>query len=159
MGSHRVGHDWSDLAAAAAGTMLCYLSMLSHVWLFETPWTVAHQAPLSMWFPRQEYWNELPFPPPGDFQDPGIKPWSHALQADSLLLSHQVSLWLRTIVDKKTWELDDFLIFIKTIASELNPDLLFEIPGQEDPLEKEITTNCWNQLLQIQEIAKGLHMI
>ena len=38
-----------------------------------TPWTVAHQAPLSMEFPRQEYWNGLPFPPPGDLPDPGIK--------------------------------------------------------------------------------------
>jgi len=39
--------------------------MLSHVWLFVTPWTVAHHAPLFMEFSRQEYWNELPFPPPG----------------------------------------------------------------------------------------------
>ena len=38
-----------------------------------TLWTVAHQVPLSMGFPRQEYWNELPFPPPGDLPDPGIK--------------------------------------------------------------------------------------
>ena len=38
-----------------------------------TPWTVAHQAPLSMGFSRQEYWSGLPFPPPGDFPDPGIK--------------------------------------------------------------------------------------
>ena len=39
-----------------------------------TPWTVAHQAPLSMGFPRQEYWSGLPFPSPGDLPDPGIKP-------------------------------------------------------------------------------------
>ena len=39
---------------------------LSHVWLFATPWTVAHQPPLSMRFARQEYWNGLPCPPPGD---------------------------------------------------------------------------------------------
>ena len=51
---------------------------------FVTPWTVAHQAPLSMGFPRQEYWSRLPFPPPGDLPDPGIKPMSLALQADSL---------------------------------------------------------------------------
>ena len=42
---------------------------LSHVQLFMTPWTVAHQAPLSMGFPRQEYWSGLPFPPPGDLPD------------------------------------------------------------------------------------------
>ena len=50
--------------------------------------TVAHQAPLSMGFPRQEYWSGLSFPPPGDLSDPGIKPRSLALQADSLPLSH-----------------------------------------------------------------------
>ena len=38
-----------------------------------TPWTVAHQAPLSMGFSRQEYWSGLPFPPPGDIPDPGIE--------------------------------------------------------------------------------------
>ena len=43
---------------------------LSHVWLSATLWTVAHQAPQSMGFPRQEYWSGLPFPPPGDFSQP-----------------------------------------------------------------------------------------
>ena len=46
-----------------------------------TPWTVAHQAPLSMKFSRQEYWNGLPFPSPGDLLDPGIKPVSLASPA------------------------------------------------------------------------------
>ena len=48
-------------------------------------WTVAHQAPLSIGFFRQEYWSGLPFPSPGDLPDPGIEPRSSALQADSLL--------------------------------------------------------------------------
>ena len=48
------------------------------------PWTVAHQAPLSMGFSRQEYWSGLPFPSPEDLSDPGIEPRSPALQADSL---------------------------------------------------------------------------
>ena len=48
-----------------------------------TPWTVAHQASLSMEFPRQEYWSGLLFPSPGDLPDPGIKLASPALQADS----------------------------------------------------------------------------
>ena len=47
------------------------------------PWTVARQALLSMGFPRQEYWSGLPFPSPGDLPNPGIKPRSPALQADS----------------------------------------------------------------------------
>ena len=50
-----------------------------------TPWTRAHQAPLPMGFSRQEYLSGLPFPSPGDLPDPGIKPVSPALQADSLL--------------------------------------------------------------------------
>ena len=48
------------------------------------PWTVAYQAPLSMGFPRQEYWNGLPCPPPGALPNPGIKPRSPSLQTDSL---------------------------------------------------------------------------
>ena len=57
---------------------------LSHVRLFAIPWTVAHQAPLSMGFSRQEYWSGLPSPSPGDLPDPGIEPRSLALQADAL---------------------------------------------------------------------------
>ena len=51
----------------------------------ETSWTVARQAPLSMGFSSQEYWSGLPFPSPEDLPDPGIKPGSPTLQADSLL--------------------------------------------------------------------------
>ena len=59
----------------------------SCVRLFVTPWTEALQAPLSMGCSRQEYWNGLPFPPPGDLPDPGTKPMSPvspALQEESL---------------------------------------------------------------------------
>ena len=51
----------------------------SRVQLLVTLWTVAHQAPLSMGFSRQEYWSGLPFPSPGDLLDPGIKLGSPAL--------------------------------------------------------------------------------
>ena len=61
---------------------------LSHVQLFVTPWTVACQAPLSMGFLSQKYWDGLPLPPPGDPPDPGIEPVSPTLQVDSLPLSH-----------------------------------------------------------------------
>ena len=63
--------------------------VLSHVQLFATLWIVAHHAPLSVGFSRQEYWSGVPFPPPGDLPDPGMKsgsPASLALQADSLPL-------------------------------------------------------------------------
>ena len=49
------------------------------------PWTVAHQALLSMGFSGQEYWSGLSFPSPGDLPNPGTEPRSPALQADSLL--------------------------------------------------------------------------
>ena len=63
----------------------CKCSSLSCAWLFATLWTVAHQAPLSMKFSSQEYWSGLPFPLPGDLPNPGIKPRSPALEANSLL--------------------------------------------------------------------------
>ena len=56
---------------------------------FATPWTVAHQAPLSMEFSRQVYWSGLLFPSPGDLSDPGIKSMSPILLANFLLLIHQ----------------------------------------------------------------------
>ena len=62
----------------------CYLVTKSCLDSFATPWTTAHQAPLFMGFPKQEYWNGLPFPFPGDIPDPGIEPMSPALQVDSL---------------------------------------------------------------------------
>ena len=68
--------------------------LLGCVRLSATPWTVAHQVPLSMEFSRQEYWCGLPCPPPGDLPDTGIKPASLAWQVDSLPLSQQGSLGL-----------------------------------------------------------------
>ena len=59
---------------------------------FVTTFTIAHQSPLSLGFPRQEYWSGLPFPSLGDLPKPGIKPESPSFQADSLPLSHQGSL-------------------------------------------------------------------
>ena len=57
--------------------------MLDHFRLFVALWTIALEAPLFMGFPRQEYWSGLPFPPPGDLPDPGIKLGSLALEADA----------------------------------------------------------------------------
>ena len=58
------------------GKVYTCVQMISHVRLFVTPQTVAHQAPLSVELPRQECWSWLPFPPPGDRPNPGIKPAS-----------------------------------------------------------------------------------
>ena len=62
----------------------CGHQSLSCVWVFAIPWTVPFQAPLSIEFPRQEYWRELSFLSSADLPDPGIKPEYPALQADSL---------------------------------------------------------------------------
>ena len=69
---------------------------LSRVWLSATPQTIACQASLSMKFSRQEYWSGWPFPSPGALPNPGIKPRSPALQADSLL----IELWRKTARQK-----------------------------------------------------------
>ena len=66
--------------------ILCCAESLSRVCLFATPWTVAHQAPLSMGISRQEYWSGLQCPPPGDLPNPGTEhtsPAAPALEADS----------------------------------------------------------------------------
>ena len=57
---------------------------LSRVRIFEISWTVAHQAPQSVEFSRQEYWSGLPFPSSGDLPNPGIEPTPPVLRADSL---------------------------------------------------------------------------
>ena len=68
---------------ATMGLLAKWVS-LSSVRVCVTPWTVAHQAPLSMWFSRQEHWSGLPLPPPRYLPDPGIEPRSLALLVDSL---------------------------------------------------------------------------
>ena len=71
---------------------------------FETPWTVACQAPLSMGFPRQKYWNGLPFPSPEGLPNLGIKPTS-ALALDSLSLSPGELTYIYLIEFTQTWRL------------------------------------------------------
>ena len=58
--------------------------LLSHVRRLATPWTIAYQVPPFMGFSMQEYWSGLPFTFLGNLPDPGIEPWSPALQADAL---------------------------------------------------------------------------
>ena len=93
-------HQWSVLSPANRNvySFLFYACVLSHVGLFATLWTVAQQVPLPMGFSRQEYWNGLPFPSPGDLPYPGIKPRSPALQADSL----PTELWGKPIYMRPT---------------------------------------------------------
>ena len=91
---------------------VCVLSHFSCVHLFAAFQTVAHQAPLSMEFSRQEYWSGLPCPPPGDLPNPGVKPKS--------LMSPALTDWFFTTGG--TWEAlfhvfkipNDLLIFLNS---------------------------------------------
>ena len=92
-----VGSGWLWKAHTASFCWICCTLAGSPLLLFSrwvvsdfvNPWTVAHPAPLSMGFLRQEYWSGLLFPSPGDRPDPGIEPAFPVTQADSLPLSHQ----------------------------------------------------------------------
>ena len=69
-----LGQDTLHLSGLFSSSTKCVcVCMLSHVQLFATPWTIAHQAALSMEFSRQEYWSELQFPTLGDLPEPGIE--------------------------------------------------------------------------------------
>ena len=84
-------HPWSSTKWQL---LLPLLSQISHVQIFAALWIVAHQAPLSMGFSRQQYWTRLPWSPPGDLPNPGTESrslTSPALWVDSLLLSRRGS--------------------------------------------------------------------
>ena len=84
---------WGPWVLKSTGPWWCDgVQLLRCVWVFATPWVVACQAPLSIGFPRQEYWSGLPFSPPGDFPTQGLSLYLLHWQADSLLLRHQGSL-------------------------------------------------------------------
>ena len=93
MGSQRVGHDWACITCSFYNSLsmspiiqiVCmHAKSLQLCPTLYDLWTGAHQGPLSLGFSRQENWSGLPCPPPGDLQNPGIKPRSPTLQADSL---------------------------------------------------------------------------
>ena len=106
--------------------------MLSHVPLFVTLWTVAHQAPLSVGFPMQEYWTGLPLPPQGDLPDPGIKP---------VFLTSPV-LAGRFFTTSTTWEAQETvlvgfnLLLLQLTEKAMAPHsstLAWKIPWMEEP--------------------------
>ena len=76
IGAQKEGH-WepgaSEHSVLLTEKVVAVVQSLSHVRLIAAPWTAACQATLSIGFPRQEYWSELPFPSPGDLPNPGIK--------------------------------------------------------------------------------------
>ena len=86
---HRVTKSWTRLSNCVCSVMFDS---------FVSPWTIAHQVPLSMEFSRQENWSGLPFPSPGDLPNTGIEPRSPALQADCLLTEPQGKLPLDCLI-------------------------------------------------------------
>ena len=88
--------DMEELTQSSVCVCVCVCVSLSCVQLFATSYTVAHQAPLSMEFPRQEYWSGLPFPSPGDLPDPRIEPMSPALH--TVWASKEATPNLRTMI-------------------------------------------------------------
>ena len=79
------------------------MQCVSRLVVSDSPWTVAHQAPLSMGFPRQESWSGLPFPSPGDLLDQGIEPGYPTSQVDSLLSElpgkpQEVQFWMQNCI-------------------------------------------------------------
>ena len=79
-----MGLQCSSLCQSSCAVLSCF----NHVWLFATPWTVTHKAPLYMEFSRREYWSGLPFSTPRDLPDPGIE-----LVSPVLWILYLLSLW------------------------------------------------------------------
>ena len=104
-----------DLRECCQNLPFCFV-LLRHVWLLATPWTAAHQAPLSMSFPRQGYWSGVPLPSPGHLPHPGIEPRYPALQGDSSLcesckgsqlFSHTQEGTSHTCIELPWWSSDE----------------------------------------------------
>ena len=93
------------------------LKSLSHVQLFETPWTVACQAPLSIDYSRQEYWSVLPFPPPGDLPDLRTEPAFPALAG-------------RFFTNEPPWEAP--VIILPLLINQLSNEQCSKIKGSEE---------------------------
>ena len=74
------------------------LSHFSRVQLFAAPWTVAHQAPLSMGFHRQEYWSGLPCPPPGNLPDPGGRTHVSYISCIGRQILHHLATWEASLI-------------------------------------------------------------
>ena len=118
------------------------VQLLSHVWLFATPWTVASQTSLSLGFSRQEYWIGFPFPSPGDLPDPGIELTS---PATSWATVGQIP-----IADRTNLEVLINFTFNKCLQPTYGLDNK-NLPAMqetrvwslvwEDPLEKEMVTH------------------
>ena len=107
-----------------------YVCMLSRVGLFATPWTAAHQAPLSMRFPRQEYLNGLPFLSPGDLLTLGIKPGSPALAGRFFTTEppEKITCWRSVCIINHHHLTSRYSVISFSLVQSLNPVWLFVTP-------------------------------
>ena len=120
----RILYRWAT--RDALGERRSEVKSLRRVWLFVTPWTVAHQAPLSVGFSRQEYWSGLPFPSAGDLPHPGVESGSPALQAGALpsqppeqCLFLSVIEWLRANTHSDVTSIWESYFILKSIFTTL----------------------------------------
>jgi len=111
---------------------------LRHPWSCPTLcdlWTVAHQAPLSRGFSRQEYWSGLPFPSPGDLPDPGIKPRSptlpHCRQTLNLCATREAAYVVQGTVLNASHilSLNSQNTLCTVVSDSLRPHGLYSPPG------------------------------
>ena len=120
----------------------------SYVWLFATPWTVAHQAPIFIGFSRQEYWSGLPFPSPRDLPNPGIKLHLLHRQVDSLPLCHLLSNTKHLVGGKvkiRIWIHNPCLFCIQHLAvpREKVSVLIFRINCELQEMGDWLLCLCW----------------
>ena len=113
----------------------------NRVWLFATPWTVAHQAPLSMGFPRQEYWNGLPFPSPGDLPDQSSPKENQHVQI--LLHPSRDSVQVQAIVTVN--HVFFFFYFPIKKYRKMTAIRYFYPPTRKDKIKKIDFMKCWNK--------------
>ena len=123
--------------------------LLSHVWLFVTPLTVAHQVPLSLKFSRQEYWSRVSFPSPGDLSNPGIELLSPALAGRLFMVWATREALSPSVLLSKVPSWAEISISSSKLACDIrhfdgkNPPAMQETQiwslHQEDPLEKVMT--------------------
>ena len=92
----------TEVCSSSKPSHLYCVCVLSHIWLFEIPWTVADQSPLFMEFSRQEYWSRLPFPSPEDLSNLGIKPVS--IRIGKWILYHCATVNLLSVIEVKREE-------------------------------------------------------
>ena len=130
------------------------VKLLSHVRLFVTPWTVAHQAPQSMGFSRQEYWCGLLFPAPGDLPDPEIEPRSPTSQADALTSeSNYYTIALFSHASK---------VLLKILQARLQQYMNHELPyvqagfGKGRGTRDQIANICWT-IKKAREFQKNIY--